>query len=94
MKKLALLLVIVMFLATVLSPHEMFCKHSIQSKEESSFFETFIATFGHGNVGYLPMLQAFDYDSYEACVTSYAHGTGEELAGKYVEMLKSLQSVQ
>lgn len=78
----------------VLAPYEMFCKHSMQIKEESPFAETFIATLGHGNEGYLPTLQAFEYDSYEACVTSYARGTGEELVGKYVEMLKGLQSAE
>lgn len=77
-------------LGFVFAPYEMFCLHAQTIKENSPCAETFIATLGQGNEGYLPTLMAFEYDSYEACVTSFARGTGEELADKFVEMLKSL----
>jgi hypothetical protein len=78
-------------LGFVLAPYEMFCKHSMYIKENSPFPETFMITIGQGSEGYLPTLEAFEYGSYEAAVSSYARGTGETLAEKYVEMLKGLK---
>jgi len=75
----------------VLAPYEMFCKHSMKIKEDSPFKETFMITLGQGGEGYLPTLEAFEYHSYEACVTNFARGTGETMVEKYVEMLNGLQ---
>ena len=76
----------------VLAPYEMFCLHAKEIKEKSPYSETFIATLGQGNEGYLPTIMAFEYGSYESHVTSYARGTGEELAGVWVEMLTQLKT--
>ena len=76
----------------VVAPYEMFCLHAKEIKENSPYAETFIATLGQGDKGYLPTLMAFEYDSYEACVSVYARGTGEELAQKWVEMLTALKN--
>ena len=76
----------------VLAPYEMFCKHSMKIKEDSPFKETFMITLGQGGEGYLPTLEAFEYHSYEACVTNFARGTGETMVEKYVEMLNGLQN--
>ncbi len=76
----------------VLAPYEMFCKHSMKIKEDSPFKETFMITLGQGGEGYLPTIQAFEYESYEACVSHFARGTGETLVEKYVEMLNELNS--
>ena len=78
-------------LGFVLAPYEMFCRHSMYIKENSPFPETIVITLGQGNEGYLPTLEAFEYGSYEAAVSSFARGTGEDLAEKYVEMLKGLK---
>lgn len=75
----------------VLAPYEMFCLHAKEIKENSPYSETFIATLGQGNEGYLPTIMAFEYGSYESHVTSYARGTGEDLAVEWVEMLTELQ---
>ena len=74
----------------VIAPYEMFCLHSRYIKENSPYAQTFISTLGYGNEGYLPTLEAFEYGSYEACVTSYARGTGETLAEKFVALLSSM----
>ncbi len=78
----------------VLAPYEMFCKHSLQIKADSPFKETFMITLGQGGEGYLPTLEAFEYHSYEACVSNFARGTGEALVEEYVSLLTSLQTAQ
>ena len=78
----------------VLAPYEMFCNHSIQIKTDSPFKETFMITLGQGGHGYLPTIEAFEYGSYEACVSNFARGTGETLAGEYVNMLAALQKAE
>ena len=76
----------------VVASYEMFCKHATFIKENSPFELTMIMTLGYGNDGYLPTLEAFEYHSYEACVSNYARGTGETLAQKYVDLLTGLSS--
>ena len=49
---------------------------------------------GQGGHGYLPTIEAFEYGSYEACVSNFARGTGETLATEYVNMLTALQTTE
>ena len=71
----------------VMAPYEMFCNHSKFIKENSPYAQTFITTLGQGDLGYLPTVEAFEYGSYEACVSVFERGTGETVAQKFVDML-------
>lgn len=66
--------------------YEMFTESGMYIKENSPFETTFIVT---GCSGYIATEAAFEYRSYEADCGTYAKGTAEKLAEKYVEMLKS-----
>ena len=68
--------------------YEMFSSCGRYIRENSPFETTFICS---GNNGYIADAAAFDYRSYEADTGMYIRGTGEMLAEKYVEMLKSIK---
>ena len=76
----------------VVAPYEMFGQHSRQIMTESPFQETFIATLGEGDIGYLPTVEAAEYACYEAEVTIFERGTGDKAAEKYIEMLTQLKN--
>lgn len=81
--------------AFVAVPYEMFDSNGRYIKENSPFKMTFIATLGYYAVPYIPDYDGYEYEgvglSYEGNECLYARGTGEKLAEKYVEMLKSLK---
>lgn len=68
--------------------YEMFASSGRYIRANSPFETTFICS---GNNGYIADAAAYDYRSYEADTSMYVRGTGEMLAEKYVEMLKSIQ---
>ena len=68
--------------------YEMFSNSGIYVKENSPFETTFIIT---GCSSYVPADIAYTYRGYEADTGYYARGVAEQLAEKYVEMLKSIK---
>ena len=68
--------------------YEMFSNSGLYVKENSPFETTFIIT---GNSSYVPADIAYTYRGYEADTGYYARGVAEQLAEKYVEMLKSIK---
>lgn len=76
----------------VLAPYEMFGRHGMEIKEKSPFEMTFIATLGQGDIGYLPTLEAFEYESYESAVSIYERGTGDKAAQEFLALLNELKN--
>jgi len=68
--------------------YEMFSNSGLYVKENSPFETTFLIT---GNSSYVPADIAYTYRGYEADTGYYARGVAEQLAEKYVEMLKSIK---
>lgn len=68
--------------------YEMFTESGRYIKDNSPFETTVLMT---GNNGYIATEIAYDYRSYEADTGSFAKGTAEKLAEKFVELLKEVQ---
>lgn len=75
----------------IFAPYEMFASQGVLIKENSVCDTTFISTCSGGSWGYMPDALGIEIGCYEACVTSFAPGTGEELAQEFVNMLAQLQ---
>jgi len=79
--------------AFICAPYEMFNENGEQIKNGSPFKMTFVVTCANSAQGYIPSTAGYDYNgltSYGANAGDYAKGTGDALAAKYVEMLKTL----
>ena len=78
-------------LAFITSPCEMFSAQGEYIKAHSPFPMTFVCGCANEYKGYLPSQEAFEYRCYESCTTFFARGTGEAMAERLVEMLKSIR---
>ena len=78
-------------LSFVAAPYEMFAAHGTYIKENSPFPMTFVVSCCNGANSYLPTIQAYNYGCYESHNSNFVPGTGEELAEKFVSLLKQLQ---
>lgn len=76
----------------VVAPYEMFGQHGMHIKAESPYEMTFIATLGQGDIGYLPTLEAFEYESYESAVSIYERGTGDKAAEEFLNLLNQMKN--
>lgn len=77
-------------LAFVAAPYEMFDQDGVYIKEESPFKMTIVCTIANGGYGYMPTLETFEYNGYEADTSKYIPGTAEALAEQFVQMLEQL----
>ena len=75
----------------VFAPYEMFASQGVFIKENSVCPTTFISTCSGGSWGYMPDPLGIEIGCYEACITNFAPGTGEELAQLFVDTLAELQ---
>ena len=75
----------------IFAPYEMFGSHGVMIKEGSVCPTTFISSCSGGSYGYIPDDRGVEIECYEACITSFAPGTGAELAQEFVNMLAELQ---
>ena len=77
-------------LGFVTAPYEMFDKQGVTIKEGSPFAATFVVTCANDSLGYIPDMQGFEINCYEANNGKFLPGTGEKLAEEYVKMLENL----
>lgn len=77
-------------LAFITAPYEMFDVNGRQIRQGSPFPMTFVVTQANDALSYIPSAFAYEHGCYEADCGKFFPGTGEVLAEKYVEMLKSL----
>ena len=75
----------------IFAPYEMFASQGVLIKENSPCGTTFISSCSGGSWGYMPDARGIEIGCYEACITNFAPGTGEELAQVFVDMLKELR---
>ena len=68
--------------------YEMSSTEGIYVRTHSPFDTTFILC---GNRQYIPTSKAYDMRTYEGDTAPYIQGTAEQMAKKYVEMLKQIQ---
>lgn len=76
------------------APYEMYDTNGVQIKESSPFAMTFVLTCANDSKSYIPSQLGFDHGGYEVDQCRLVAGSGEELAGLYVQMLKTLYSGQ
>ena len=69
----------------------MFASQGVLIKENSVCPTTFISTCSGCSWGYMPDPLGIEIGCYEACITNFAPGTGEELAQLFVDTLAELQ---
>ena len=69
--------------------YEMFSCNGMYVKENSPFDTTFLIS---GTSSYMPSDITYTYRGYEQDTTTYARGTGEMFAEKYVELLGQLKT--
>ena len=63
-------------------------------KEGSPFTATFVVTCCNNGLGYIPSMEGFNNNTYEANNGKFVPGTGEILADEYVKMLESLYATK
>jgi len=68
--------------------YEMSSTEGIYVRAHSPFDTTFILC---GNYQYIPTAKAYDMRTYEGDTAPYIQGTAEQMADKYVEMLKEIK---
>ena len=71
------------------TPYEMFDTNGMQVKDGSPFKMTFMCAYTNGSYGYVPSTDVYDNGGYEVYTTRFVKGTGDDVAVKLVEMLKS-----
>ena len=81
-------------LAFVTAPYEMFDVNAKQVRDRSPFRTTFVASCANDVNNYSPSSLGYFHGCYESDNSLFHPGTGEELALKYVEMLKELYNAQ
>ena len=77
-------------LAFVFAPYEMFDENGVFIKENSPFACTFVVSCSNTSNGYIPSAEGYENSSYEANVSRFVSGTGEELADEFSAMLREL----
>lgn len=77
--------------AVVGAPYEMFDTNGMQIKQGVPFARTFVCTCCNDHVGYIPSAYGYAHGCYEADCTSFASGSGEQLAMEYIRMLCKLK---
>jgi len=78
-------------LAFAFAPYEMFSGNGVELKENSPFPATFINSCCNGYYGYLPTMDAFGYNCYEANTTPFAPGIGEKLSQTFVKLMQDMK---
>jgi len=81
-------------LAFVTAPYEMFDVNAKQVRDRSPFKTTFVISCANDANNYIPSSLGYFHGCYESDNSLFHPGTGEELALKYVEMLKALYDAQ
>ena len=76
--------------AFVNAPFEVFDTNGTYIKENSPSKYTMVIGYSNQGQGYLPSQYAYEYGCYESDTTKFQPGTAEQLAEKYVELLKEL----
>lgn len=77
-------------LAFVFAPYEMFDENGVYIRENSPFEHTFIVTCSNTSNSYIPSQEGYDNGCYEANLSRFVSGTGEQLAEEFVDMLKEI----
>ncbi|MCK9265451.1 neutral/alkaline non-lysosomal ceramidase N-terminal domain-containing protein [bacterium] len=77
--------------AFVSIPGEYFVELGLHIKKNSPFPYTFIVELGLDNLGYIAHSQAYDQQGYEPVSSPVARGSGEILAEKAIQLLKSIR---
>lgn len=72
------------------APYEMFDTQGVTIREGSPFQATFVISCCNNADGYIPSMEGFENDTYEAYSCRFKPGTGEELAEEFVAMLGQL----
>jgi hypothetical protein len=72
--------------------YEMFDTNGMEIKADSPFKMTFVAHMVNGTQGYIPSAMSYENGCYSADITRYAPGSGEELAGHFVDLLTKLHN--
>ena len=75
----------------VAASYEMFSESAIHIKENSPFAFTVISTTTNGYNNYYPTKAAYEYGCYESFTATFAAGVAEDMAAKFVDMLKEVQ---
>ena len=78
-------------LSFVSVPYEMYDSNGMYVKENSDAKMTFVLTCAGGSYAYVPSTFASKNGGYDAYKTNFEYGTGDEVAGVLVEMLKNLK---
>ncbi len=72
-------------------PYEMYDANGLQIKEGSPFALTVIATCANAAQGYVPSALGWEHGGYSCDTTRFCPGSGEELAGHYINLLHKLK---
>ena len=73
------------------APYEMYDSNGLQIKEASPFALTVIATCANTIEGYVPSALGWEHGGYSCDTTRFCPGSGEELAGHYINLLTKLK---
>ena len=73
-------------------PYEMFDTNGKEARDGSPFKTTFVCSLANGSHGYIASNYAFPHGTYEVFACQYVQGTGEQLSGAMVEMLKECKA--
>ena len=73
------------------APYEMFSKNGLYIKQHSPYPFTIISTVTNGYSNYFPSSEAFEYGCYESYTAKFDIGIGEDMAAKFVQLLKEIQ---
>lgn len=73
------------------APNELFSDAGIAIRKGSPFPMTFILGYCNFVGGYMPIMRAYDYNSYEVACSNFARGTAEEMVETYNNKWAELQ---
>lgn len=76
------------------APYEMFDTQGVTIREESPFQATFVISCCNNAYGYIPSMEGFENDTYEAYSCRFKPGTGEALADEFMSMLGQLHTTK
>jgi hypothetical protein len=77
--------------AIVCLPGEIFVELGLAIKRESPFKNTFVLSICNDRPSYVPTQKAFAEGSYEVSNSRVAAGTGEQLVGVALDMLRTIK---
>lgn len=72
------------------APYEMFCNNGQFIKEHSPCQVTFVLECSNDYVSYIASKEGFDHGCYEVDSRRFVRGTGEEMADRFVAMLRDM----